>query len=715
MGKEAELLDAARNGNITLIEKILSQRGKRSGPLASLRRGPGANIQDSAGYSALHYSSLNGHIECVRLLLMHEASANLPDSRGSSPLHLAAWAGHQDIVKLLLTQSNRPANPNLQTIDNETPLHCASQHGHTGALCTLLAHGANPNMVNSRGEKPLDLAAQYGRLQVVQMLVRAHPELIHPYKKHYNDKKRSIHTHTPLHLASRNGHKHVVEVLLAAGVDVNILTTTGTALHEAALCGKDSVVKILLEYGTDLGVTDSEGRTALDLLKQFPPHVTRGIVSVINNYQNSLALSNSEQEDILKVSRNIPSRESYYDDQSYHSRGTRDSHAWSSYSNDASSMLESPSSSVGSLDPASPRMRAGGDNNGGFYVTMTPLNSNSKVSPTPPKKPPRRNLSISPSTSKSIVSARSNMSGSSSQTSPYEYLYLAQSGDKKSTMNKAASVDQCQNYVKMMSPAAKEKHEAVLKQMSEHLMKSAGNMDEDGDSMLAAPLRSYNPNRKLRRIRDNYDYSQNGSRHSYGNNSSHNDNDNTPMSPSNYRQPPTPDHPPPNAKTAERVILDRIRPLSQEYRRSMAMLEYIRHSQNGTATFGGYENRHRMNSEKREKRQSAPQPMKQMSNRHHHHRQSYQENVVPPPQMYSSSSRSRHRIANNRDSSLSPCSSDVIMSLNASSGSLSSSSDRSASTDCVEYVTDVPFADDVSKESLFITHKKVVVDALCAS
>lgn len=80
----------------------------------SLRRGPGANIQDSNGYSALHYASLNGHTDCVKLLLMHEASANLPDSRGSSPLHLAAWAGHQEIVKLLLTQSNRPANPNLQ-------------------------------------------------------------------------------------------------------------------------------------------------------------------------------------------------------------------------------------------------------------------------------------------------------------------------------------------------------------------------------------------------------------------------------------------------------------------------------------------------------------------------------------------------------------------------------------------------------------------------
>lgn len=49
------------------------------------------------------------------------------------------------------------------------------------------------------------------------------------------------------------------------------------------------------------------------------------------DYQNSLALSSSEQEDILKVSRNISSCESYNDDQSYHSRGTRDSHVWSSY------------------------------------------------------------------------------------------------------------------------------------------------------------------------------------------------------------------------------------------------------------------------------------------------------------------------------------------------------------------------------------------------
>lgn len=52
-----------------------------------------------------------------------------------------------------------------------------------------------------------------------------------------------------------------------------------------------------------------------------------------------------------------------------------------------------------------------------------------------------------------------------------------------------------------------------------------------------------------------------GSRNRYGN--SHNDIDNDPISPSNYKQPSTPEHPPPTAKTAEKTILERIRPLSQ--------------------------------------------------------------------------------------------------------------------------------------------------------
>lgn len=34
MGKDQELLEAARKGNAAVVEKILGQRAKRSGPLA---------------------------------------------------------------------------------------------------------------------------------------------------------------------------------------------------------------------------------------------------------------------------------------------------------------------------------------------------------------------------------------------------------------------------------------------------------------------------------------------------------------------------------------------------------------------------------------------------------------------------------------------------------------------------------------------------------
>ncbi|XP_046394168.1 uncharacterized protein LOC124161944 isoform X2 [Ischnura elegans] len=284
MGKDHELLEAARNGNIPIVEKILSQRAKRSGPLASLRRGPGANVQDSSGYSALHHAALNGHREVVQLLLGHEASTNIADGKGSTPLHLAAWTGNEDIVRLLLCHGPSVPNVNLKTKDSETALHCAAQYGHTAVVAHLLEHSCDPTIRNSREETALDLAAQYGRLETVELLVRAHPELLHPFSR--SNSSTGVFPHTPLHLASRNGHRAVVDVLLSAGMDVNARTAAGTALHEAALCGKTDCVRALLESGVDLSARDSGGHTVLDVLGQFPTHVTHDIMEIIQGYRD---------------------------------------------------------------------------------------------------------------------------------------------------------------------------------------------------------------------------------------------------------------------------------------------------------------------------------------------------------------------------------------------------------------------------------------------
>lgn len=63
----------------------------------------------------------------------------------------------------------------------------------------------------------------------------------------------------------------VVELLLTAGMDVNVRTGSGTALHEAAQCGKTEVARTLLEHGINTHIRDIHRRTVEDLLKQFPP------------------------------------------------------------------------------------------------------------------------------------------------------------------------------------------------------------------------------------------------------------------------------------------------------------------------------------------------------------------------------------------------------------------------------------------------------------
>ena len=54
-------------------------------------------------------------------------------------------------------------------------------------------------------------------------------------------------------------------------------------MHEAALCGKVEVVRTLLDRGVDLGIRDCRQNTVLDLLGQFPPHVTKDITAVIKS------------------------------------------------------------------------------------------------------------------------------------------------------------------------------------------------------------------------------------------------------------------------------------------------------------------------------------------------------------------------------------------------------------------------------------------------
>ncbi|XP_035307678.1 LOW QUALITY PROTEIN: ankyrin repeat and SAM domain-containing protein 1A isoform X2 [Cricetulus griseus] len=323
MGKEQELLEAARTGHLPAVEKLLSGKrlssgfgggggsgsgggasggggglGSSSHPLSSLLsmwRGPNVNCVDSSGYTPLHHAALNGHRDVVEVLLRNDALTNVADSKGCYPLHLAAWKGDAQIVRLLIHQGPShtrvneqnaleikelkkygPFDPyiNAKNNDNETALHCAAQYGHTEVVKALLEELTDPTMRNNKFETPLDLAALYGRLEVVKMLLSAHPNLL----------SCSTRKHTPLHLAARNGHKAVVQVLLDAGMDSNYQTEMGSALHEAALFGKTDVVQILLAAGIDVNIKDNRGLTALDTVRDLPSQKSQQIAALIEDH-----------------------------------------------------------------------------------------------------------------------------------------------------------------------------------------------------------------------------------------------------------------------------------------------------------------------------------------------------------------------------------------------------------------------------------------------
>ncbi|XP_072565486.1 ankyrin repeat and sterile alpha motif domain-containing protein 1B isoform X4 [Paramormyrops kingsleyae] len=300
MGKEQELLEAARTGNVTLVEKLLSGKkgllGTASGsiPLPSLLsiwRGLNVNCADSSGYTPLHHASLNGHRDVVLKLLQFEASTNVADSKGCFPLHLAAWKGDVEIVRILIRHGPSHCRVNEQNHENETALHCAAQYGHSEVVRVLLEELTDPTMRNNHSETALDLAALYGRLQVVRMLVRAHPHLMCCGRGGL---------HTPLHLAARNGHRAVALVLLEAGMDVNARTEKGSALHEAALFGKMDVVRLLLDAGIDANIRDSHGRTALEILREHPAPKSQQITALIQEYMDVEMDGKSAQDEPIR-------------------------------------------------------------------------------------------------------------------------------------------------------------------------------------------------------------------------------------------------------------------------------------------------------------------------------------------------------------------------------------------------------------------------------
>lgn len=120
--------------------------------------------------------------------------------------------------------------------------------------------GEDPRDVNpDNGQSTLILASTSGSVEAVKWLVAQ--ESVDVDFINLQSKGLGI---SALERAARNGHDEIVNVLVAAGADVNIRRWNGqTPLHAAAENGHEACVRSLIAAGAELDATDDNLDTAL--------------------------------------------------------------------------------------------------------------------------------------------------------------------------------------------------------------------------------------------------------------------------------------------------------------------------------------------------------------------------------------------------------------------------------------------------------------------
>ncbi|KAL0217683.1 hypothetical protein RCL1_008263 [Eukaryota sp. TZLM3-RCL] len=146
-------------------------------------------------------------------------------------------------------------------MDIDTLLLEAASTGNTDAVASFLSAGGTVNCRDVEGNTALALAAKYGHHETVLFLLTIGYCFKNP---------KNLLGDTPLFLAIRGSHDHIVLALLENGASVLDQNENGeTPLHVATEIKDGAIVRLLLSYGGDPNIRNTKGLTPLHLAVQL--------------------------------------------------------------------------------------------------------------------------------------------------------------------------------------------------------------------------------------------------------------------------------------------------------------------------------------------------------------------------------------------------------------------------------------------------------------